>query len=75
MRRWGVGFLVGVGLGTLGVMGFGQGVAAAPAKVDYPTKGRAITIIVPFTPGGANDIAARVQAPVLEKSSGFPLSW
>jgi tripartite-type tricarboxylate transporter receptor subunit TctC len=49
--------------------------AAAPAptaapKVEYPTKGRPITIIVPFAPGGANDITARVQADFMTKDLG-----
>jgi tripartite-type tricarboxylate transporter receptor subunit TctC len=70
MKRFIFVSMVFIGLG--GMVG-GQAEAAAPAKVDYPTKGRAITIIVPFTPGGANDIAARVQAPVLEKELGVPI--
>ena len=42
------------------------GVAAAQ---DYPT--RAITIIVPFTAGGPNDVAARVYADGLRRHCDF----
>lgn len=73
MRRFVVVFLACVGLATLVVMEYGQAGAAASKKVEYPTKGRAITIIVPFAPGGANDVAARVQAPALEKELGVPV--
>ena len=73
MRRWAVAFLAGIGLATLAVIGSVQAGAAAPEKVDYPAQGRTITIIVPFAPGGANDIAARVQAPTLEKELGVPV--
>ncbi len=55
------------------VVGCWQVGAAAVTKADYPIKGRAITIIVPFAPGGGNDICARVQAPVLEKELGVPV--
>lgn len=45
--------------------------AAAPVKkVDYPAKGKAITIIVPFTAGGGADTQARLTAPFLEKDLG-----
>lgn len=44
---------------------------AVPAKkVDYPTKGRAITVIVPWAAGGSNDLLARLVAPMLEKELG-----
>ena len=42
-------------------------VGAALAQ-DYPT--RAVTIIVPFTAGGPNDIAARVYADGLRRHFG-----
>lgn len=61
------------GLVTWVFMPSGQVEAADLKMVDYPTRGRAITIIVPFTPGGANDIAARLQAPALEKELGVPV--
>ena len=73
MRRLVIGFLACAGLVTWAFMASGQVEAASPKKVDYPTKGRAITIIVPFAPGGANDIAARLQAPALEKELGVPI--
>lgn len=46
---------------------------AAPKKVDFPEKGNAITIIVPCAAGGANDSAARLLAPGLEKELGVPV--
>jgi tripartite-type tricarboxylate transporter receptor subunit TctC len=67
-RRYAIGFLAGAGLVGLVFMASGLVEAA-----DYPIQGRAISIIVPFTPGGANDVAARVQAPVLEKELGVPV--
>jgi tripartite-type tricarboxylate transporter receptor subunit TctC len=73
VRRFVIGLQVLAGLVTWVFMASGQVEAADPKKVDYPTKGRAITIIVPFSPGGANDIAARPQAPALEKELGVPV--
>jgi len=73
MRRLVIGFLACAGLVTWVFMASGQGQAADPRKVDYPTRGKAIAIIVPFAPGGANDIAARLQAPALEKELGVPI--
>jgi tripartite-type tricarboxylate transporter receptor subunit TctC len=44
---------------------------AAPAKkVEYPVKGKAISVIVPWAPGGGNDILARLAAPSLEQELG-----
>lgn len=36
----------------------------------FPEKGRPITIIVPFSPGGSVDVSARLLAPILEKELG-----
>jgi len=48
--------------------------AAAPAKkVDYPQKGKLITMIEPHAAGGATDRAARVLAPLMEKELGTPI--
>ncbi len=48
--------------------------AEAPAKkVDFPTKGKSITLIVPLPAGSSMDIAARVMAPMLEKDLGSPV--
>lgn len=49
---------------------------AAPAlakKVDYPAKGRALMIIVPYSAGGATDVQIRLLAPLLEKELGIPV--
>lgn len=45
---------------------------ATPAakKADWPARGQAVTIIVPFAAGGATDIAARVLASQMEKELG-----
>lgn len=57
-------------IGLLSLVMMAPGLVGA---VDYPTKGRAINIIVPFAPSGGNDVAARIQAPVLEKELGVPV--
>ena len=57
------------------VIGLATGVlteAAAGTRVDYPQKGRAVTIIVPFPAGGGADIAARAHAAMLERDLGAP---
>ena len=46
---------------------------AAAAAVDFPQKGKPITIIVPNAPGGTNDITARLMAPIMEKELATPV--
>ena len=50
-----------------------QPTAATAAKVDFPVKGRAIQIIVPFAAGAGNDLVARIAAPLMEKDLGTPV--
>ncbi len=40
---------------------------------DFPVKGKAITIIVPYAPGGGTDLAARIMAAGLEKELMTPV--
>jgi len=47
-----------------------QPTAVPASKVDFPQKGKAITIIVPFAAGGSTDIAGRMLAPIMEKVLG-----
>ncbi len=46
---------------------------AAAKKIDYPVKGKAISIIVPFSAGGVADLAGRVLAAQMEKELGTPV--
>lgn len=47
---------------------------AVPAKkVDFPKKGKQVTLIVGYAPGGPSDGMARVLAPFLEKELGAPV--
>lgn len=48
---------------------------AVPAKkIDFPEKGKAITLIVPYPPGGGVDGPARMLAPLMEKELGVPVT-
>lgn len=46
---------------------------AAAAGPSFPEKGKPITFIVPYAAGGANDVGARMLAPLLEKELGSPV--
>ena len=56
-------------LAVLGVIGFA--IVVTPAPAAYPE--RPITIIVPFPPGGANDIVVRILSEPLSKALGQPI--
>jgi len=45
----------------------------AVPKVEYPVKGKPITVIVPFSAGGPTDISARLMAAAIEKEVGVPV--
>jgi tripartite-type tricarboxylate transporter receptor subunit TctC len=47
--------------------------ASSTKQVDFPRKGRVVSIIVGAPAGGSNDIGARVIAPLLEKELGTPV--
>lgn len=46
---------------------------ATAGTVEYPIKGRTITMIVPSTAGGGTDTAARLIAPLMQKDLGTPI--
>ncbi|MGV3494311.1 MAG: tripartite tricarboxylate transporter substrate binding protein [Ramlibacter sp.] len=48
-------------------------VLAGPAMAQAPYPSRPITLIVPFAPGGGNDILARAIAPLLAERLGQPV--
>lgn len=66
------GFLLAVVLLIALSIPMGSPFAAPASKLDYPEKGRPVTIIVPFPPGGGADIAARASAAMLERDLGAP---
>jgi tripartite-type tricarboxylate transporter receptor subunit TctC len=45
----------------------------ASDKINYPQKGRVLSIIVPYNAGGGADTDARIIAPLLEKKMGIPV--
>lgn len=46
---------------------------AAPAVAQAPWPNRPIRLVVPYPPGGASDIAGRLQAEVLQAGLGVPV--
>ncbi len=50
-----------------------QPTAAPTKKMDWPQKGKAITMIVPFAAGGGTDVTGRSVAEVMEKELGTPV--
>jgi len=46
--------------------------AAGPLRAQDAWPGRAVTLIVPWAPGGSNDVVARMVAPQLEARFGQP---
>lgn len=58
-------------LGMLG-LAFAIGVLAAPARADYPDKGKTIRIVVPYPPGGFNDTLGRIVAQKFTEGWGVP---
>jgi tripartite-type tricarboxylate transporter receptor subunit TctC len=47
--------------------------SGAADKINYPQKGRVLSIIVPYNAGGGADTDARIIAPLLEKKMGIPV--
>jgi tripartite-type tricarboxylate transporter receptor subunit TctC len=50
-----------------------QATSVPAKKVDFPTKGKPISVIVPFAAGAGNDLVARVATPLMEKDLGTPV--
>ncbi|MDB5601044.1 MAG: extra-cytoplasmic solute receptor [Xanthobacteraceae bacterium] len=66
-KRWSLlGIVLGAGIGV-GAPALSQ----SPPGDDYPK--RAITLIVPFAPGGSTDVVGRIVAEALHKELGQPV--
>ena len=68
--------LLASGLGTacVGALGLGASLAARPAQAaDAPFPNRPLTLIVPYPPGGSNDVFARLIADQLTRKFGQPV--
>lgn len=46
---------------------------ALATKVDFPAKGKSISLIVPYTPGGSSDVFSRMVGDPLSKELGVPV--
>lgn len=75
-KRVFIGVLVLVLIVALVGCGSGSKSSSPSASKDAPGKfpDKAITWVVPWAPGGANDICARLIAPELEKILGVPVA-
>lgn len=47
--------------------------SATKQESDFPKKGKAVTLIVPFAPGGLSDLAGRLLGPAMEDQLGTPV--
>lgn len=59
-----------LGLILLSALLFAIGATAAPAQEKYPS--RAVKVLVPYAPGGATDIVARILADEMQRITGQP---
>jgi tripartite-type tricarboxylate transporter receptor subunit TctC len=59
-------------LATVALVGWTPSAAAPAQKVEWPEKGKAVTVIVGYPAGGGVDVAARLIGPILEKDLGVP---
>jgi tripartite-type tricarboxylate transporter receptor subunit TctC len=67
IKRWSLlGIVFAVGIGTSAPV-----LSQTPSGDDYPK--RAITLIVPFAPGGSTDVVGRIVAEALHKELGQPV--
>jgi tripartite-type tricarboxylate transporter receptor subunit TctC len=68
MKRLFVPIVIALALTSLGI-----DPAAPGQQVSFPEKGRPISLVVPFAPGGATDVSARMVAPAMEKELETPV--
>jgi len=61
-----------MGLRALALAATFAGVSAAMAQDDYPNK--PISVVVPYSPGGSTDTAARVIIPAIAERLGQPMA-
>ena len=51
-----------------------KAIAGVAHGIQFPEKGKTVTVIIPFAAGGGADVQIRIMGPELEKALGIPMN-